>query len=426
MHDLSAALGRLPLLRRLLGRLRPQPTTPHFADWNLNPILHPLEVAGGRGGRLTGTEGRVWIDFLSGWGANILGHGHPVVAEAIARQAREAVSLGLPNPVGRRVAALLRDTVPCAERVKFGKNGSDATLAAVRLARAVTGREIILYRGYHGFHDWYIAASGGAGVPQCLRDRAELFPVLDPAVLRELLEKRPGQIAALMLDTAIPPVPEPALLEELRDVLHHAGALLVFDEIGTAFRMAPGGVQAITGVQPDLACYGKAMANGAPLSALLGPERLMRHVDSLSLGMTFEWESLSLAAAEATIGVVREQDACARLAEKGDALRKTVESAARERGVDVALVGHGSRAQLAVPDQGGVPGRDLRWLMIQKLSEHDVVTLGTFLPCLAHDAEDLRIVTAALVAGLDAVQAAVRAGRVDGLMHPHLLAGMRA
>lgn len=434
MPKLSALLNRLPLASRVMRTLasltHPKPggevPAQSFLDWNLNPLLHPLEVSGGQGGRVFGTDGRVWVDLLSGWGANILGHGHPGIAESIARQAREGSSFGLPNPVGKRVQNLLCDTVAGTESVKFGKNGSDATLAAVRLARAVTSREIILYRGYHGFHDWYIAASsGGPGVPKCLHDRAELLPVLDPRELQKVLERHPGQIAALILDTAIPPVPAASLLLELRDILHHAGALLIFDEIGTSFRVAPGGIQELTGVRPDLACYGKAMANGAPLSALLGPKRLMQHVDRLNLGMTFEWESLSLAAAEATILEVIKNDVCRLLAAKGDMFKHVVAEAAKERGVSVKLYGASARCQLSVDDQAGISGRELRWLIIQKLAEHNVFTLGTFLTCQAHDDDDQRLVAQALIAGLDAVSDAVKQGSVDGLMLPQLLAGIR-
>ena len=262
----------------------------------------PRFAAGADGYELTDSRGRTYVDWVCGGGPVILGYRYPAVEEAIRAQLEAGPTLSLPHPVQLDVAAMLIEMVPCAEMVAFGKNGSDAVTAAVRLARAATGRELILQYGVHGFHDWSVCARPGVeGVPKVLRALIHPFPYNDLGALEALLERFPDEVAAILMEPVTGPLPEPGYLESVRDIAHRHGALLIFDEMVTGFRLANGGAQELYGVEPDLACFGKALSNGMPLSAVVGPRRYMERLHKVAFGMTFRGETLSLAAARAVL-----------------------------------------------------------------------------------------------------------------------------
>lgn len=245
-------------------------------DWNLNPCVHPLEAAHGYAGHVVDLQGRDFIDFSSAWGASILGYGYPRVAEAVAAQAQRFAGIGMPYPGFRELELLLRDVIPGAEQVRFGKNGSDATMGAVRLARAITRRERVLHRGYHGFHDWWMASTDCQGIPAALKALIAPLPAFTAEEAEHAFRQHPGEIACVILDPMIPPTPEAETVREIMAIAHRHGALMILDEVVSGFRLAPGGIQEIWGLQPDLACHGKAVANGLPLSVLSGKHEHMR------------------------------------------------------------------------------------------------------------------------------------------------------
>ncbi len=385
-------------------------TIPGFADWNLNPRIHPLELSSGKAGRVTDSKGREFVDYLSGWGSNILGHNYPRVAKAVKDQADRFFSLGLENPISKELASILRQVIPCAEGIKFGKNGSDSTLGAVRLARAVTGRKHVLYRGYHGFHDWYMAGQGCKGLISELSQFITPIHDLDLEKSKKAFEDRKDQVACLIIDPGVPPVLDTSSIQALIEMAHAYGALVVFDEIGTGFRVAPGGMHELVGVMPDLATYGKAMANGMPLSALVGKAEYMIHIDSVNVGKTFELESISMAAAIATIQEIQENNVCQRLRQIGRSLKNEYKRLAHEFNVITELIGPDPRPQLQFQDQAGISEKELRWLCIQELVSNGILTLGTFLPCYSHSDKDLIDTVNAMKNALRVVAKAVSNG----------------
>lgn len=393
-------------------------------DWDLSPFVHPLEAAHGYGGHLIDLRGRDFIDFSSAWGANILGYGYPRVAEAMAEQARRFTGIGMPYPGFRELERLLCDVIPGAEEVRFGKNGSDATMGAVRLARAVTKRERVLHRGYHGFHDWWMASTDCQGIPAALRSLIEPLQTCTPDAVERAFHRRPGEIACLILDPMLPPTLSADTVRAIRDITHRNGALLIFDEVVSGFRVAPGGMQEVWGVTPDLACYGKAIANGAPLSVLSGTHEHMRHVPAVKYGMTFEGEAVSIAAGLATIHEIIDEDVCGALARKGQSLMRAYASIAALRGIPTRLAGPCARPHLAFDDAGGVPARELRWLLIQELARAGVLTVGTFSVCYSHDEHDLLTTIGAFDTAMEAVGRAIAHGSVAGLLDPRLHRGL--
>jgi glutamate-1-semialdehyde 2,1-aminomutase len=375
-----------------------------------------MEVSHGVGGRLIDSDGNEYVDFLSGWGTNILGHGYPVVADAIKTQAGRYTNLGLSNDLSGKLSRLLCKIIPWADAVKFGKNGSDVTLGALRLARAVTGRQKILYRGYHGFHDWYMAGQECNGIPHSLKPLVRLIPDLSLNELDTAFNDWANEISCVIIDPGMPPVLGRDTLQAIIDITHSYGALIIFDEIGTGFRLAPGGIQELLDVQPDLACFGKAIANGMPLSVLAGKKEYMSRIHETQFGMTSELESISIAAALATISEIIEKNVCAKLWKKGERLKNDYERIVNRFGIATKLIGPEPRSQLHFEDQAGISGRELRWLCIQELVSNGILTLGSFLLCYSHSEGDMQKTADALEKAIRVIKKALEKGSVEGYL----------
>jgi len=398
-----------------------------IADWCPSPAIHPTLVKKRFRARLVDSHGREWVDFLSGWGSNILGYDHPRVLDAIRNQLELGIGTGLRTDAMARVEHLIQTVVPCAEHVAFGKNGSDATTGAARLARSVTGRDRILMRGYHGFHDWCLASDRAIqGIPEAFRGAVSDLPINDLEALGAILDDDEHDVAAVMVDPAVIPLPDGEFLSGMVDLCRRRDVLVVFDEVVTGFRLANGGAQEHYGVVPDLACFSKAMANGLPISALVGNSEIMSALPSTRFGMTFGSEVVSLAAAAATISEIRDRNVCLALETTGLKLRQLLESSAGSAGIDIEIVGHAPRPQILFTPAGGLSEREMRWLFIQELARRRVLTTGIFLVNAAHNDDDLGILSEAVEIAFESVRRALDRGSVDGLLQPDLMAGVRA
>jgi glutamate-1-semialdehyde 2,1-aminomutase len=347
-----------------------------------------VESAGGY--ELVDSAGTTYVDWSAGNMTVLLGYRHPEVEEAIVAQLEAGPSVSLTHPVEVEVAELLTELVPCAEMVAFGKNGSDATAAAVRAARASTGRELILQFGFHGFHDWYTTQyrrRNAKGIPTMLRSLIHPFPYGDLDALERLFHRYPEEVAAVVMEPVTLQLPEPGYLESVLELAHANGALLVFDEMVTGFRLARGGAQELFGVTPDLACFGKALANGMPLSALVGRREYMRHVPDTAYGMTFRGETLSLAAAKAVLNVVRDQPVVEHVAAIGDRLRAAFHAECARLGIACKLSGPPARMSFVFEGGSGSDPEELKRLFLLECARNGVITTGTVLPTYAHDDE---------------------------------------
>jgi len=339
------------------------------------------------GCRFRDSTGQVYVDWVSGWGTSLLGWGHPEIAEAIRRQLAAAPTLSLPHTLEVEVAERIVDAVPCAEMVAFGKNGSDAVTAAVRLARAATERDVVLQFGFHGFHDWFAVENDKIrGLPDAYRHLVHSFRYNDLDALEELFERHAGRVAAVVMEPFRCELPRDGYLERVRDLAHRHGSLLVFDEMVTGFRVARGGAQELTGVVPDLACIGKALSNGMPLSALVGPRELMRSADSVGVEMGCRGETLSLAAARAALDLYAAEPIAERVAEIGKRIRAGIEEEADRLDVPLRLIGHPARLELEFSDLPSLSRNVALGLFVQGCFERGVVTNGLVFPTLGHDA----------------------------------------
>lgn len=271
--------------------------------------IGPYYLVRGEGPWVWDLEGKRYLDFTMGFGPVILGYQNAQINHAVITQLQAGVLFSQPHPLEIEVAELLVQGIPCAEQVRFGKNGSDVTTAALRLARAYTGREHVAYCGYHGWHDWSITQPPlNKGVPEVVQQLSHPFQYNDIHSLETVFSFYPRQIAAVIMEPTRHTPPQPGFLAQVKQCCEQKGALLIFDEIMTGFRFGLGGAQAYFGVTPHLACFGKALANGFPLSALVGQKFIMEECKNIFFGMTFESETLSLAAAKATLLQMQDGD----------------------------------------------------------------------------------------------------------------------
>ncbi|MDO9408801.1 aminotransferase class III-fold pyridoxal phosphate-dependent enzyme [Patulibacter sp.] len=380
--------------------------------------IAPAFLARGAGAHVWDVDGNRYVDLPMALGPIILGHAHPVVTEAITKQLQDGITFTLPHPIELEVAELVLDRVPGVERIRFGKTGSDATSAAVRLARAVTGRDHVLAAGYHGWHDWFIATTTrDLGVPAAVKELSGTFPYGDLEGLRERLEARRGLVAAVVLEPSGAEVPADGYLQGVIDLAHEHGALVVFDEVITGFRLGRGGAQERYGVQADLVAFGKALGNGMPISALAGRAEHMDVLNDVFFSGTHGGEILSLAAARATLGVL-DADAYARLYSAGAWLRARVEVSVATHDLShlVSVSGEDPRTLVLVSEPDGADGLWAKSLVQQEMARRGVLYNGNNFICLAHSDEDLEQVADAYDAGFSALARGLSSGGAAGVL----------
>ena len=336
----------------------------------------PKYLSRGLGAHVWDVDGNRYLDFSMGVGPLSLGYCYPAVDQAIAAQLRDGITFSLMHPLEVEVAELLREVVPGAEAVRYSKTGADVTSAAVRLARAATGRDKVICCGYHGWHDWYVAVTDrSAGIPQAARALTYTIPYNDLDAARESIDR---ETACVILEPATFEAPKPGYLEGLRQACDAAGALLVFDEMWTGFRLATGGAQERFGVRADLACFSKAVANGMPLSILTGRREVMRLLErDVFFFTTFGGEALSLAAAKATIHEIRERDVTSHLERLGRRLKDGYNALASELGLSgvTACVGFDCRTMVTFDGSAGNP-LELKSLVQQELLRRGILWQG--------------------------------------------------
>lgn len=354
--------------------------------------VSPYFIRRGSGSHVWDVDGNEYIDFISSLAAITLGYNDPDVTAAVKAQLDEGVIFSLPHPIEMEVAERIVEMVPCAEKVRFGKNGSDATSGAIRLARAFTGRDRVAVCGYHGWQDWYIGSTArNRGVPEAVRALTHAFVYNDLNSLDRLFKAHPNAFAAVILEVMNVAEPAPGFLEGVKDLAHRHGALLIFDETITGFRYANGGAQEHFGVIPDLATFGKGLANGYPVSAVAGRADVMKLMEEIFFSFTFGGETLSLAAARATLDKIRAQPVVQTLASQG---RKIIEGASariERHGLrDVlSVAGHPSWSFLLVKDTPDYPQLHIKTLLMQELFARGVLSFGTHNMNFCHSDADI-------------------------------------
>ncbi len=350
--------------RRALTRL-PLGVASNFRFWGEGRTVY---VKQGRGARVTDLDDNVYVDYRMGYGPAILGYADPRVDEA----ARAGMNVGgvfaLSTEMEFKVAERIAKMVPAAELVRFSNSGTEAVMAALRLARACTGKDdyVILEGSYHGLFDaamWYTPMDKwkqvgepevypySEGVPLSTRNFAHFVQANDANQLEDVLRRHSGSIACLLIEpimgNCLGIAADPEYLRAARALCDKYGVLLVIDEVKTGFRVARGGVQELYGVNADLCTFAKAVANGYPISVLAGREEIMRKIGrGVAHGGTYTAHPVSLAAADKTLEILDETDALEHIAEYGTQLRNGMSSILKARGIAHSFVGHPSMSGL--------------------------------------------------------------------------------
>ena len=350
--------------------------------------VSPVFLKSGAGCLVWDVDGNEYIDYVQGLLPNILGYANHEVNSAVTQQIAEGHSFSLPHPLEIELAEHLVDLVPCAEMVRFGKNGSDATSGAVRAARAFTGRDRIACCGYHGWQDWYVGTTTrNLGVPEVVQSLTHKFDYNDLDSLSTLLERHHGEFAAVIMEPVNFVDPDPGYLAGVKELTHLHGALLVFDEICSGFHFGLGGAQKFYGVIPDLACFGKAMGNGFPISCVLGRAGVMKVFEEIFFSFTMGGEIASIAAALKVIDILQTTDALETIKSNGKKLQDGLNVMSREAGLQdcIQCIGHPSWSLISFSDIAGCESALIRTLFIQELNKRGVLSLGAHNMSTSHD-----------------------------------------
>lgn len=346
-------------------------------------------------------DGRRFLDWGMGLRTVILGHAYPRVVDAAIAELRKGSNFTRPSTLEADLAEDLVELIPCAEMVKFAKNGSDVTTAAVRLARAANGRDLVAFPSDQPFlsvDDWFIGRTEmRSGVPRAVQELSLTFPYGDVESVEQLFAEHPGRIAAVILEAATTSDPPAGFLERLRELTAAHGTVLVFDETITGFRWDLSGAQAYYGVTPDLATFGKALGNGFAVSALTGKRELMElggleHAEDrvFLLSTTHGGETHALAAARATIAELQDRNAVEYLWTIGRQLSDGLNDAARAQGVEtvVSCSGLPCSPLLTFAEQPDLSPAQLRTLFLQEMIARDVL-IPYIAPSLSHGPDEV-------------------------------------
>jgi len=360
--------------------------------------VSPLFIERGFGCNVWDVDGNQFTDYVSGLLSVSLGYCDQDIDNAVIKQLQSGVTFSLPHRLEMEVAEMLIDMVPCAEMVRFGKNGSDVTSAAIRLARAFTGNDHIAVCGYHGWQDWYIGStSRDLGVPESTKALTHTFTYNNIDSLKALFEQSKNKFSAVIMEPMNLHYPEPGYLQAVKDLCHQHGALLIFDEIITGFRFSKGGAQELFSVTPDLATFGKGMANGYPLSAVVGRKDIMLLMEDIFFSGTFAGETLSLAATKATLEKISTQPVLEHITALGEQLKKGLQQLLTEINNPswLNLTGHPTWSFLQLFDSPPYSSWQLKSLFSQEMNQRGILLGGCHNLNYSHQESDIIVLLSA-------------------------------
>ena len=376
----------------------------------------PLFLTHGKGGRVWDVDGNEYVDLVCGLLSVTLGYCDPDVDAAIKEQLGNGISFSLSTELEAQLAERMVELIPCAEMVRFGKNGTDATSAAIRLARAFTGRDHVIACGYHGWQDWYIGATArNLGVPKDVQALTHKLPFNDIEAVKKLCAAHKSEIAAIILEPAAGEEPKKGYLEELREITRDQGTILIFDEVITGFRWSLGGAQSYYGVTPDLTACGKGMGNGMPISAVLGRADIMMMMEKVFYSGTFGGETLSLAASIAVIDKMKRENVIPRLWETGKKMADEVDTLINKYNLQDSISLSGADPWKVVNfknhPQATKEAIKTRWLI--EMLRAGVFIGGSHNICYAHTPEDIKHVTRAYDTALPRIADDLQSGKLE-------------
>ena len=388
----------------------------------------PVVLARGQGCHVWDVDGNEYIEYGMGLRAVTLGHAEPRVNRAARRAMDAGLNFTRPAAIELEAAEVLADLVPCAERVKFCKDGSSATTAAVKLARAATGRDLVAVCAAHPFlsqDDWFIGTTPmDAGVPEAVKALTVSFPYGDAQALRDLFGRHPGQIAAVVMEATRGADDPTAYMAEVREACQASGAVFVLDEMITGFRWHARGAGYLFDVQPDLATFGKALANGFSASALVGRADLMDlggldtpEARVFLLSATHGAETVALGAAAEAMRITRDEDAPATMHRQGARLRRGVAEAVARHGLGdhFGTAGRDCNLVFYTRDAAGEASQPFRTLFLQECVSRGLLA-PSFVVSAAHTDADIDKSVEIVDEALAVYAQAIDAGTTDGFL----------
>ena len=371
----------------------------------------PKYLVKGKGSHVWDADGNEYIDFMMGVGPLSLGYAYPKVDDAIKKQLEDGITFSLMHPLEVEVAEMIRDIIPNAEAVRYSKTGADATSAAVRLARAYTGKNKVLCCGYHGWHDWYIAVTArNLGIPEAVQAISYTFSYNDIDSVKNSID---DDVAAIILEPVVFEEPKNNFLHKLAELCKEKEIVLIFDEMWTGFRMALGGAQEYFGITPDLATYSKAVANGMPISIITGKRKIMDLADEdIFFYTTFGGEALSLAAVKATVDELRSKNVPRYLNDQGKKMKDGYNAIAQKLGMDYTkAVGYNWRSLANFDAKAGDPLVQ-KALVQQEMIKRGVLWQGFHNMSFSHSDADVEYSLQALEESLSVLKKAVKENKL--------------
>lgn len=381
--------------------------------------IYPVYAEKADGCYLYDVDGNKYTDYLMALGPIVLGYSYKPLNEAIIRQLEKGIIFSLPHAFEVEAAEALKKLIPCAEMTRFAKSGSDAVTGAVRAARAITGRDIILYCGSGGvWDDWYnIVTNRNQGVPNFNMDLIKVFDYNDIAKLLNLFETYKNQVAAVVMEPAVLESPKNNFLQEVKKIAHENGALLIYDEILTGYRLAPGGGQQYFKVVPDMATFAKGIANGMPLAAIVGKSEYMNSFNRVFVSTTYGGEALSLAACVAVADEFQRHDICGHMWKMGSIIKEGFNKLAREKDMDAECIGMAPRMKLLIKDGTGADSLLYKSLFLQEMVEKGIfMHPNTLLLCYSHTKADIEDTLDAMDDALTTLKKGIDSNNVKSML----------
>lgn len=384
------------------------------------PGTAPMFIERAEGAKVYDVDGNEFIDFICCLGPITLGYNYPKVNKAVMEQLNKGIIFSTQAPVECELAEKLVEVVPCAEMVKFVKNGSDATTAAIRLARAYTGRDRVAMCGYHGMHDWSIGASANnKGVPMAVRELTKNFKYNDIQSLEDLLNAHAGEYAAVIIEPIQSNGTTKEYLQAVVDTAHKHGAIAIFDEVVSGFRYAIGGASEYYGVTPDMASYGKGCANGMPLSFVAGKRELISQIEQgVFVSMTFGGDAISFAGALATIKEMQEKDVIGHAWKLGTLLLDGMKELIAKHGIEeaVSVSGLAPHGGLAFNDVGSLNYLDVQSIFSKVMVDNGILCMAINNISFSHTEDDIKKFLAAADCAFATIREAMDKDSADGIL----------
>ena len=392
------------------------------------PELSPGFIERGKGCHIWDVDGNEFIEYGMGLRAVTLGHAYPSIIEAAHRQMLLGNNFNRPATIELQAAEMLQSLIPSAEMVKFAKDGSTILTAALKLARAHTGRKLVAICSnspFFSYNDWFIGTTAmDGGVNRAEVDLTVKFNYNDIDSLKQLFAQYPDQIAMVLLEPARTEEPKEGFLQQVIDLSHQHGALVTLDETISGFRFHKGGAQTLYGVTPDMSCFGKAMANGFSLSALTGKREVMElgglfhnRERVFLLSTTHGAEGPSLAAGIETMRIYRDEPVIEHLYRVGDRLRAGFQQVTADLGVSeyLGIAGRGCNLLYSTHDHEHKPSQPFRTLFMQELIRWGVLA-PSFIVSYAHSDADIDHTIETVARAAKVYKKALEAGSTDGLL----------